>query len=101
MKILRNVTAVLLCSVAAVALTGCGPGGGTVYVGVGVGGPWGYPGAYPGGYYPRPGFGRPCCYRDDAQDVEENDLIDADLMELADDQPPALTPDPDWLSRLR
>ena len=53
--------------VAAIALGGCG-GGGNVYVGVGVAGPWVGPG-YPG-YYPPPVMGPrpPCCWDEDGPD---------------------------------
>ncbi|MGD8726654.1 MAG: hypothetical protein PVH40_03360 [Gemmatimonadales bacterium] len=64
-------TRVLIAAAAAlVVLPACGAGGGNVYVGVGVAGPyWGYPGRYP-----YPGYvGRPPVYWDDedADDLEE------------------------------
>ena len=103
MTMIRRATSVLFLSAAALTLVGCGAGNGTVYVGVGVAGPWGYPGAYPGGYYPRPVYGRPCCVRYDTEDgaVQDRDAAEPDLAELAYDAPPALEPDPDWLNRLR
>lgn len=67
-----------LVALAALALTGCGPGG-NVYVGVGVAGPWVGP-AYPG-YYPRPPmYGPPpCCWdEEDAEDLQDP-LLDLDL----------------------
>ena len=103
MRILRLATAILLFSTAAIVLSGCGTGNGTVYVGVGVAGPWGYPPGR-GGYYPRPGYGgRPCCWDDDAQDVEVQDL-DWALQDLFDGvywAPEPLMADPDWMERLR
>jgi len=99
MRVLRLATGILLFSKAAVVLSGCGTGNGTVYVGVGVAGPWGYPPGR-GGYYPRPGYGgRPCCWDDDAQDSQDLDRLQ--LIQATYGGPPPLKPDPDWMDRLR
>lgn len=80
---------------AVLSLSGCG-GGGTVYVGVGVAGPWVGPG-YPG-YYPPPVMGPrpPCCWDDDGQDgAQDRDALDpVPLLEWigVPDSPPARTP---------
>ena len=77
---------------AILALSGCG-GGGTVYVGVGVPGPWVGP-RYPG-YYPPPTMGPrpPCCWDEDAQDDAQDELQDADPLD------PLLLPVPllEWI----
>lgn len=78
----------LLLHVAALAassglLAACGAGGGNVYVGVGVVGPyWGYP-----GYYPPPTMiGRPPVYWEEEEDEEDvDDVDDADAEEDSDD----------------
>jgi len=58
----------IVSAVAALVLPACGAGGGNVYVGVGVVGPyWGYPGRYP-----YPGYvGRPPVYYWDDDDAED------------------------------
>lgn len=76
-------------------LSACGPPG-TVYVGVGVAGPWVGP-RYPG-YYPPPVMGPrpPCCWDEDGQDgAQDRDALDpVPLLEWigASDAPPAPPP---------
>ena len=70
-RVARRSLAASFLLVAALALVGCG-GGGNVYVGVGVAGPWVGPG-YPG-YYPPPVMGPrpPCCWDEDGQDDKQD-----------------------------
>ena len=72
----RRLKGVLLAVLAAAAVTACGAGGGNVYVGVGVVGPyWGHPGGY--GY---PGYvGRPPIYYWDDDDDQDADDVAATL----------------------
>ena len=101
---MRRVTWGIVAASGLVFLAACGGGNGTVYVGVGVAGPWGgYPYPYPGVPGGPIGYPPPYWYEDEDQDASDQDgAVEAaedrdawdqdDAVEVAEDRDAAALP---------